>query len=170
MLPDTLYRHPPGIFVFDRRSGVIDAALDTVLCHALAIVPTILAIALTACGADSAQPDGGDPTSTLAEQRPPGDGTVVGTAVVTGDPHSLTTRQRLSRSASDVRVEQMPDGTRRVNLQGRLHQASVARMTPDGRLERSCVDTPEALDRWLSNGSGPPSVPASDGARGGATP
>jgi hypothetical protein len=65
-----------------------------------------------------------------------------------------TTRERLSRDSSDLVFEQLPNGVTKVDLRGRFQQASVARIGRDGNIERNCVDTPEALDRWMQGSSG----------------
>ncbi len=67
----------------------------------------------------------------------------------------LTTRERLARERSKLQVETLADGTTKLDLRGHLHQAAVARITEDGKLERGCVDTPEALDQWVGQSASP---------------
>lgn len=66
------------------------------------------------------------------------------------DARQLTTRERLSRDRTEFAYERLKSGETKLDLKGRLHQAAVARVGADGRLERGCVDTQEALDRWMS--------------------
>lgn len=68
---------------------------------------------------------------------------------------SLSTRERLSSRAQELTVQEFADGTARLELHGRLHQASVVRVNSNGRLERGCVDSPRALDAWLSADAAP---------------
>ncbi len=67
----------------------------------------------------------------------------------------LTTRERLARERSKLQVETLADGTTKLDLRGHLHQAAVARVTEDGKIERGCVDTPEALDEWVGQSASP---------------
>ncbi len=64
----------------------------------------------------------------------------------------LSTRERLSRERRHLRTETLADGTTKLELQGRLHHAAVVRVTESGKLERGCVDTPEAMDHWIGSG------------------
>jgi hypothetical protein len=61
----------------------------------------------------------------------------------------LSTRERLSREPANLVIEELPSGATKLGLRGRLQQAAVARIGPSGKLERGCVDSPEALDHWL---------------------
>lgn len=118
----------------------------------LAVALTVALASLSSCGAESSETTdttAHDPAS-VTHSGDPGSPSV---RIVRATPRGehLSTRQRLSRHGESTDVQQLPDGRQRLDLGGRLHQASVARITPDGRLQRGCVDSPGALDAWLEH-------------------
>jgi len=52
--------------------------------------------------------------------------------------------EMLSRSTDGLRREVLPDGTVRVNLQGRFQNASIATIDAQGRLHTGCIDAAAA--------------------------
>ena len=50
----------------------------------------------------------------------------------------------LSRSTDGLVVQRMPNGARRVHLQGRFQSASVVRIDENGELDFNCVESSEA--------------------------
>jgi hypothetical protein len=62
--------------------------------------------------------------------------------------------EMLSRSTDGLRREVLPDGTVRVNLQGRFQSASVATIDAQGRLHTGCVDHAAAAQA-VADGTAP---------------
>jgi hypothetical protein len=67
-------------------------------------------------------------------------------------------RNALSRSARGLEVIRHDDGTLTVDLQGRFHSISAARLGADGRIETICTTRHESLADYLAAhpGSTPP--------------
>jgi hypothetical protein len=69
----------------------------------------------------------------------------------------------LDRSTSGLFEEVRPDGSVKVNLQGRFMSASLARLDGDGSLQTTCAGDPEAAARFLGGAGTSPAAADSGG-------
>jgi hypothetical protein len=69
----------------------------------------------------------------------------------------------LDRSMRGLKVEHRPDGSRRVDLQGRFQEYMVLELTPEGRKVERCIDAAE-LRTMIAPAAAPvPETPALSG-------
>jgi hypothetical protein len=59
-------------------------------------------------------------------------------------------RAALTRSAAGVQVSKRPDGITRIDVTQGFQNASVVAIDPDGRHAQRCIQSPEELDRMLT--------------------
>jgi hypothetical protein len=60
----------------------------------------------------------------------------------------------LTRAGATVQVIKRPDGLTQVDTMHGFHSASVARRAADGRLEQTCIHSPEELDDMINHSTG----------------
>ncbi len=58
-------------------------------------------------------------------------------------------RTGLLRTATGLEAVRLPDGSMKIDLQGRFMDYSVMRLDAGGRPRHGCVDDAAALSRWL---------------------
>jgi hypothetical protein len=61
-----------------------------------------------------------------------------------------TTERAFDRSGRHVKVDERPDGTRLINLNGSFQNVSVARIGPGGAIETLCTTSEEAAKTWMA--------------------
>ena len=85
----------------------------------------------------------------------PETGTLVQEYVPASKADSPELQNMLSQSTEGLVEVHHPDGTVSVNLQGRFHSASVARIDSSGKLHTTCVDNAAAAHACLSEHTAP---------------
>jgi hypothetical protein len=68
---------------------------------------------------------------------------------------SAAIARALSRSTEGLRVFDLPNGGKGVDLEGRFQHVVVVRVRADGSIDASCVDHPQGTDGRVGNGSAP---------------
>lgn len=89
-------------------------------------------------------------THEQVEQQPPPVAADAGSIPATLPPeepgNAQALRKLLTRTGSMMRVIRRPDGLTQIDTLQGFHSAMVARRAEHGRIEQSCVHTPEELD------------------------
>ena len=120
---------------------------------ALGVLAT-LTFAITLVEARSAGRPGNQPAGTAAMRvaLDPETGALVQAPADAGKALSPAVANMLSRSSEGLVEVHHPDGRVSVDLQGRFMSASLARITADGEVETTCVETPEQGAVFLEEG------------------